>query len=105
VDCIIREIKPLDVDLDQPVLGQKSIEQKFQHLHVAVLCHLDALPDEFCLLVSKERLGDCRCSILGPTRATWVALGKGSVSRKFRVLSAIAVVHASERRSGPQRCR
>jgi hypothetical protein len=27
-----------------------------EHLHVAGLCHLDALADEFCLLVSKDRL-------------------------------------------------
>src|SRR5450759_3966440 len=88
-DCFICEIELGNVDLDQSLFWQQSIEQKLQHLHVAGLGQLDALADEFCLLVSKQRLRDCRCSVFGPVRATRIALGEGSASRKFRVLSRL----------------
>jgi hypothetical protein len=87
VNGIVRGIERRDVDLNQPLLRQESIEQKLQHLHIAGLRELDALADELLFFASKKRLRYHRRSVLGPWRATPIALGKRPPSRKFRVFS------------------
>src|SRR5439155_9070123 len=90
------EIEPRDVDLDQPLLRQYSVEQKLQHLHVAGLSQLDGFADKFCLLVSNERLRDCRCSIFGPARATRIAGAEAALvvpSIRIRPYFTVALSH------------